>query len=214
MIAVITGDIVASRKLVQQEKWLRPLKSLLSTWGNSPTDWKLDRGDFFQLEVPHAEDALQKALEIKALIKKVEPLDAHKKISTIDVRMAIGIGEKTYTGESISESNGSAFIYAGEKFDLLRKENSYLGMKSAWETLDEEVNLYLQLLSSLMDKWSVSSAEIVEIVLHNPHITQEEIGKKLGIKQNSVSGRWNRAHLHELLAVEKIFRKKINAAQS
>jgi DNA-directed RNA polymerase specialized sigma subunit len=60
-----------------------------------------------------------------------------------------------------------------------------------------------------MDKWSLSSAELIMIVLNNPNKTQEEIGKILGIKQSGVSGRWNRANTNEILEVEKIFRKKI-----
>jgi len=209
MIAVITGDIIASRKLVNQEKWLSPLKNLFNTWGNRPQHWDLKRGDFFQVEIFNPEDALKKALEIKALIKKTEPLDQRKKISTINVRMAIGIGEKTYSGETISESNGTAFIYSGQKFDFLKKENITLGIKTPWQDFDEEMNLYLKLTGIFMDKWSVSSAELMEIILNNPHITQEEIGKELGIKQNSVSGRWNRANVNEILEVDGIFRKKI-----
>ncbi len=209
MIAIITGDIFASRKLVDQEKWLSPLKKLFSTWGNSPKDWKLERGDFFQVEITKSEEVLIKALEIKALIKKVAPVDERKKISTIDVRLAIGIGEKTYIGESIFESNGSAFINSGEKFDLLKKENIKLGIKSPWKSFDEEINLYLKLAGNFMDKWSVSSAELVEIVLKEPNITQDEIGKKLGIQQSGVSRRWNRANLNEILEIEKMYRNKI-----
>lgn len=209
MIAVITGDIIASRKLVNQEKWLLPLKNLLATWGDSPIGWKLDRGDFFQVEILNVEEALKNALAIKALIKKVEPLDERRKISTIDVRMAIGIGEKTYSGETISESNGSAFIYSGEKYDVLKKENVTLGVKTPWQDFDEEMNLYLKLAGTFIDKWSVSSAELMGIILKNPNVTQEEIGMQLGIKQNSVSGRWNRANVNEILEVNKVFQKKI-----
>lgn len=211
MVAIITGDIIASRKLVNQEKWLLPLKKLFSTWGESPKDWKLDRGDFFQVEITDSKEGLLKAMEIKALIKKVAPQDERKKISTIDVRMAIGIGEKNYTGESISESNGSAFINSGEKFDLLKKENSTMGIKSPWKSFDEEMNLYFKLASTFMDKWSVSSAEVAQIVLKNPDITQEEIGKQLGIKQSGVSRRWNRANVNEILEVEKMYRNKIKS---
>jgi hypothetical protein len=209
MIAVITGDIQASRKLVNQEKWLTPLKFLLNSWGTSPKNWKLDRGDYFQVEIADPLEALQKAFEIKALIKKVEPINERKKISTIDVRLSIGIGEKTYTGESISESNGQAFINSGDKFDLLKKENLSIGLKTPWPDFDEEFNLYLKLAGLFMDKWSVSSAELVELVIRNPKLTQVELGKYLGIKQNSVSGRWNRAHVDELLEVEKMFQRKI-----
>ncbi|MDY4790227.1 MAG: hypothetical protein SO179_06640 [Bacteroidales bacterium] len=210
MIAVITGDIIASRKLVNQDKWLLPLKTLLDTWGKSPKDWKLDRGDFFQIEIDNIEEALKKALEIKALIKKVKPNDESKKHSTIDVRLSIGIGEKTYPSESISESNGSAFINSGEKFDVLKKENVTIGIKTPWKDFDEEMNLYLKLACVIMDNWTVLSAELMQIVLNNQYSTQEEIGKKLGIKQNSVSDRRNRAKANEILEVEKIFRKKIN----
>lgn len=211
MIAVIKGDIVASRKLVNQEKWLLPFKNLLATWGDFPKDWRLDWGDLFQVEVSNPEDVLKKVFEIKALIKKVEPLDERKKISTIDVRMAIGIGEKTYSGERISESNGPAYIYAGDKFDTLKKENLTIGIKSPWQDFDEEMNLYLKLAGTFMDKWSVSSAELIQIILNNSNANQEEIGNQLGIKQNSVSGRWNRAHVDELVEVEIMFRKKIRA---
>ena len=200
MVAIITGDIISSRKVVNQDKWLLPLKSLFNSWGERPADWELERGDFFQVEVKSPEESLKKALQIKALIKKVEPLD---------VRMAIGIGEKTYAGESISESNGEAFIYSGEKFDMLDKEDITLGIKTPWEDFDEEMNLYLKLAGTFMNKWTVSSAELMEIVLKDSDATQEEIGKRLGIKQNSVSGRWNRANVKEILEVEEMFRKRL-----
>lgn len=188
-----------------------PLKSLLATWGENPKNWLIHSGDFFQIEIKNPGEALRKAFEIKALIKKVEPLNENKKISTIDVRMAIGIGEKNYAAESIAESNGSAFIYSSEKFELLKKENSTMGIKSPWKSFDDEMNLYLKLAGIFMDKWTVSSAELVQIIFNNPGITQEEIGKKLGIKQNSVSGRWNRAKVNEVLELEAIYRNKIRS---
>ena len=125
--------------------------------------------------------------------------------------MAVGIGTKSYTGERISESNGSAFIYAGEKFDMLKKENVTMGIKSEWQDFDNEINLYLKLAGTFMDSWSVSSAELIEVALKNPTITQGEIGAMLGIKQSAVSGRWNRANVDELLAIEKMYREKIKS---
>ncbi|HLR38746.1 MAG TPA: hypothetical protein VK084_11925 [Chitinophagaceae bacterium] len=209
MIAVIKGDIIASRRLINQEKWLSPLKELLATWGDTPIDWEVVWGDFFQVEIAHPENALRKAIEIKTLIKKIAPIDKRRKTSTIDVRMAIGIGEKKYAGKRISESNGPAFIYAGDKFDSLKKENVTVGLKSPWKDFDEEMNLYFKLIGNFMDKWSVSSAELIEIMLNNPNETQANIGQQLGIKQNSVSGRWHRANAEDLLAVEALFQKKI-----
>jgi len=107
------------------------------------------------------------------------------------------------------ESNGTAFIHSGEKFDVLKKENVTIGIKSPWKSFDDEMNLYLKLAGLFMDKWTVSSAELVQIIFNNPSITQEEIGKQLGIKQNSVSGRWNRANVNEILEINKMFQKKV-----
>ncbi len=209
MIAVIKGDIIASRMLINQEKWLQPLKTLFDNWGNMPEQWELVWGDSFQVEIENPEIALQKALEIKSLIKKIEPEETNRKISIIDVRMSIGIGDKTFTGKRISESNGPAFINAGEKFKKLKKEKTNLAIQSPWATFDDEINLYLKLAGTFMDNWSISSAELIEIVLKKPNTTQKEIGKKLGIKQNSVSGRWNRAKTDEILEIEKVYRHKL-----
>jgi hypothetical protein len=49
MIAVIKGDIIASRKIQDPEVWMNPLKALLSKWGDSPKDWELVWGDFFPI---------------------------------------------------------------------------------------------------------------------------------------------------------------------
>lgn len=207
MIAVLKGDIVASRKISNPEKWLIPLKALLAKWGSTPEQWELVWGDSFQLEINEPETALSKALEIKALIKKVTASDNRKKSAAVDVRIAIGVGEKTYAGQRVSESNGAAFINAGEKFEVLK--DMRLGVKTPWPDFDDEINLYLKLAGLFMDRWSVSSAELLSIVLAEESITQHDIGALLGIKQSAVSGRWNRAHVDEVMKIEQVFKTKI-----
>lgn len=207
MIAVIKGDIVSSRKIENTEKWLLPLKDLFNEWGESPAQWELVWDDSFQLEVEHPEEALKKALLVKVLMKKIVSEEANK--SLIDVRMAIGIGGKNYSGERISKSNGEAYIYAGEEFDELEKDKSNLLIKSSWQDFNEEMNLYIRLASVFMDNWSVASAELVEIVLKYPDYTQNEIGDRLRITQSSVSGRWKRANIDEILLMEKMYRSKL-----
>ena len=93
---------------------------------------------------------------------------------------------------------------------MLEKEGITLGIKTPWGDFDEEMNLYLKLAGTFMNKWTISSAELMEIILKDSNATQEEIGKRLGIKQNSVSGRWNRANVNEILGVEEMYRRKIN----
>jgi uncharacterized UBP type Zn finger protein len=209
MIGIITGDIINSRKLSNQELWQSPLKSLLNEWGSSPQSWEIFRGDFFQMEIRDPLQSLRAAIRIKALIKSLEISDDQKRKSDIDVRLAIGIGSKDFESNRISECNGSAFVFSGEKYESLKKEKISLAIKSAWDDFDREINLYLKLAIISMDKWSYSSAEIVNIVLKHHNKTQAEIGDLLGIGQNSVSGRFSRANLEEILEVERMFKEKL-----
>ncbi|WP_009032613.1 hypothetical protein [Indibacter alkaliphilus] len=189
---------------------MNPLKSLLSQWGTSPKDWELVWGDFFQLEIKSPQEALTKAWAIKSTIKQVSQVRKDKKNSPMDVRLAIGIGAKTYDGSKVSESNDPAFVNSGERFDRLKKDRVNMAIQSPWEELDKEINLYLKLAGIFMDSWTISSAELVLLYLQNPEATQEEIGIKLGIKQNSVSGRWSRAKIDEMIEINRVFQIKIN----
>ncbi|NOX18602.1 MAG: hypothetical protein GXO87_10025 [Chlorobi bacterium] len=209
MIAVIKGDIVNSRIIANQNKWLTPLKKLFNKFGRSPKRWEIVWGDFFQIEISDPPEALRAALEIKALIKSIDLKKIDKKSSPIDVRMAIGIGDKEYSGRRISESNGTAFVFSGEKFEKLKKEKSTLALQTPWEEFNEEMNLCLKLASVFMDKWTISSGELIKFILQNKNATQEEIGEFLGIKQNSVSGRWNRANASEVLELLKFYEDRL-----
>ena len=128
--------------------------------------------------------------------------------------MAIGIGEKEHSAASILESNGQAFVFSGEKFESLKKEKQTLAIKTPWPEFDGDMNLILKLASIAMSKWTANSAEAIKIALEKPDLIQEDLGKKLGIKQNAVSGRLKRAYFDELTEVDALFRKKIRTLVS
>ena len=209
MIAIITADIINSRKLVNQDIWINPLKKILMEHGNTPKDWVIFRGDYFQLEIKNPEQALQVALRIKALVKSIETEGNKKRIAAIDVRIAIGLGEKTYESNSIAESNGSAYINSGEKFEKLKKEKTTIAIQSPFQKFDAEMNLYLKLAIIQMDAWTINSGELFSTIFENPNKNQTEIGEILGIEQNSVSGRFKRANVDEIIELEKMYRTKL-----
>ena len=113
MNAILTADIINSRKL-SSKKWMADLKAFLNTFGKSPNDWEIYRGDEFQLEIRNPEDALLVAYQLKAFFKCIN----------LDIRISIGFGERTYKARKITESNGSAFIRSGETFDTLKKKET------------------------------------------------------------------------------------------
>lgn len=199
MISVITGDIINSRKITP-DQWLELFKSELNLLGKSPEYWEIYGGDTFQLRVDDPLKALLIAIKLKAVIKTVKPLD---------VRLAIGIGDMTYKSKRITECNGSAFIYSGEKFTLLKKEKQKLAVKSAWSDFDAIVNLCLKLGMISMDKWSVNAAEVVRLSLSHPLTSQVDLGKLLDIRQNAVSTRLARAHFDELIEINELYKNKL-----
>lgn len=198
MISIITGDIVNSRKL-PSKIWMAGFKKLLSTFGKNPIEWEIYRGDEFQLEVKNPEDALQVALQIKAYFKTIK----------LDVRISIGIGDKTYKAKKISESNGTAFSRSGEVFETLKKQKVNLAINSGDSEFDFQMNLMLRLCLTFMDNWLSQSAEFVQIAISNQTLSQEEIGTKLGINQAAVSRRRKRAQFDLMMETENYFRQKI-----
>lgn len=194
MTSIITGDIVKSRK-VAPPKWLDDLQQLLSELGGA---FEIYRGDEFQLEVK-PENALNSAIKIKALMRKLG----------LDVRMSIGLGDKTYVGKTLSQSNGSAFLRSGELFETLKKQKINLAVESGSDEFDREINLMLKLSLSIMDHWLAQSAEYVLLALEYGYLSQEELGQKLGINQAAVSRRRKRAYFDLIIELETYFRKRI-----
>ncbi len=200
MTSVITGDIIKSRG-ENPEVWLAPLKEALTKTGINKKYWEIFRGDSFQIEIENYSKAFYIAIYIKACIKIVKGLD---------VRMAIGIGNKTFEGTKISESNGDAFQFSGDTLENLKKEKTNLKIKSPFSYLNEELNLYFKLVLIPMNNWTTNSAEIIKIVLENHGALQSEIAQIIGVSQDAVSKRLKRAHFNEIMEVNRMYNKKVS----
>lgn len=199
LVGILTGDIINSRR-IQPKQWLSLLKRTLAREGKSPGTWEIYRGDSFQLEVKNPSDVFFTAIRIKANLKTIKGLD---------VRMAMGIGVKEFTAPKITQCNGEAFIYSGEKLESLKKEKQNLAIKTRWNDFDREMNLYLRFASIAMDNWSAGAADLIRILIDHPDITQTKLAKKLKITQSAVSGRQKRAYYQEIRDLEALFREKI-----
>ncbi|MGC6430961.1 MAG: transcriptional regulator [Jejuia sp.] len=198
--SVITGDIIKSRNQNDPNIWLDTLKQTLSNLSSEKKYWDIYRGDSFQIEIRDYLASFICAVYLKACIKSIKGLD---------VRLAIGIGDKTYNGEKVSESTGEAFILSGETLESLKKEKQNLRVQTTNFDLDLELNLYFKLALIAMDNWTVNTAEIVKLSIENPDALQSELGKIIGINQNAVSMRQKRAYLSEINELDLMYREKI-----
>lgn len=201
MISVITGDIIKSRHLKSPEQWLNVLKDALSYLESDANYWHIYRGDSFQIELKNSAESFMAAVYIKACIKTIKRLD---------VRLAIGVGNKSFQGKTVMESSGEAFLFSGETLETLKKEKQNLRIKTTNNSINEELNLYFKLALIPMDHWTNNSAEIVKLSIENPEALQETLGKTLGINQNAVSSRQKRAYLDTILELDKMYQQKLN----
>ena len=197
--SVITGDIIKSRHK-DTKIWTDQLKQCLAHLVKDPHYWEIYRGDSFQIELKDVSQSYLAAIYIKACIKSIKGLD---------VRLAIGIGIKTYDGKKVTESNGQAFQFSGETLETLKKLNQNLRIKTSNAQLDQELNLFFKLALISMDNWTVNSAEMVKLTLEYPKALQQELAEKIGINQNAISKRQKRASLDEILELDLMYRKKI-----
>lgn len=196
MVAIITGDIINSRETTPQV-WLNALKSVLNIFGKEPKYWEVYRGDSFQLEIT-PKDALKAAFLIKASIKQFK----HN-----DVRLAIGIGDKTYDSEKITESNGSAFVNSGQCFEQLKKTT--LAIKSPSVDFDYQMNLMLELALLVMDHWKPATSTILKYTLEHPNLNQKVIAKELKKSQSNISEGLKRGGYDELSKLLSYYESQI-----
>jgi hypothetical protein len=201
MEAIITGDIIDSRKITRQDIWLEPLKETLSLFGTSPNDWDIFRGDSFQLRIP-VQEAMHVSLLMLANFKKIRK-------ERVDVRIAIGISEKSDSSIRISESMGEAFLFSGELLEKLKEKKLHLGIKSFDSDFDMEMNMMIKLALVILNGWSANSAEVASLMLRHSGITQQQLSEKLGIVQSSVNERISRGYLHEIMDFENYYRQRV-----
>lgn len=198
--SIITGDIINSRKTSLTSEWMQALKETLNTFGNEPKHWEIYRGDSFQVEIPKPEESLNAALFIKASIKEIKNLD---------VRIAIGIGEKTYSADRITESNGTAFINSGTCYENLKLKT--LALISPWEDINKQANLLIDLAALTMNNWPVITAKNIKVAMLNPTSNQKELAGILKKSQSNISESLSRGGYEEILRMESYYHNLIKS---
>ena len=123
--------------------------------------------------------------------------------------MAIGIGEKTYQSEKITESNGSAFVYSGESFEKLKKQT--LTIQTIWKDFNETMNIMFDFATLTMDSWTVTSSLIIKAALESePNINQKDLAVLLNKKQSNISTGLKRGGFYEIQKLLQYYQQEIN----
>lgn len=196
MIAIITGDIINSRK-GEADIWLNSLKETLNQYGSEPKEWEIFRGDSFQLSIS-SEKSLLACIHIKSVIKQQKALD---------VRLAIGLGIEDYSADRITEANGSAYVNSGECFDSLKKQT--LAIKSPNKKFDRTINVMLNLSLLTANNWSSTVSEVIKTAIENPGKNQKGLAEILNKSQSSVSEALKRGGFEEIMNMNDYYSENI-----
>ncbi|HZY80253.1 MAG TPA: hypothetical protein VFE50_12065 [Cyclobacteriaceae bacterium] len=208
MIAVLTGDIISSRTLPNRSRWLRRLEEIIEKKSGlaKPPKWGVFRGDSFQVELSRPQDALRLAILIRAGLRSTPGFSPIR----LDARIAIGIGDKGYSGKSVHYSDGEAYVLSGTALDVLKRENSRLTIQTPGFTIGKSLEISLQLASTIIDDWSFAEAQAVWLKL-SENKTQEEIAKKLKISQPAVHKRYTGSHYNEISKLLTYFESAVSS---
>ncbi len=136
-IAVITGDLVGSRRLRDDvfKRVLTELDALLTAFCTDATDqWQIFRGDSFQLTLTDARRAPLIALQIRWALKALSTTD-----SKVDARLAIGLAGMNEVSNIL---NTDAHILSGTALDELK--NTRLKWVSSNEYFCSKIDLLTQ----------------------------------------------------------------------
>ncbi|HKG69721.1 MAG TPA: hypothetical protein VKA92_12690 [Segetibacter sp.] len=227
-LAVITGDIVASREIdtSSRQSLYADLKTFLSLLKKEEwiSNYEMFRGDSFQCVLEKKEYVLRASLLIRAFIKSYVSLEDKKKygrhlsegrITTKgyfpgkqDIRLSVGIGQVDfYNKNNLAHSDGEAFQISGEELDHIKKAQYRMILKTNNEDFNESIEPTILLLDAVLQKWTNNQAETVLYKLKN--FKEEEIGKALKISQPAVN---QRVRTSQWFAIEKslnYFEKKL-----
>jgi predicted DNA-binding protein YlxM (UPF0122 family) len=188
--AVLTGDLIGSSRFKieeQRDEVLSILKDSLNKIESTDVielPFTIHRGDSFQGVLSSPEEALKAAITIRASL-----LSTFKgKKGRLDTRIAIGIGRIEYLSRTqVGEGDGEAFRNSGMELDTMKKGERNLVIKTPWHDINEELKTECVLLDALIKRWTKEQSEA--ILYHIEGATQDEIAKKLNIKQSAVSQR-------------------------
>lgn len=196
--AVITGDIVASRRFTKD--WPHFLEVLKQSFDYVKAKFNIYdsfdhfRGDSFQIILSKPENALNIVISFRANLKYFFKKSKRRK-NLPDAQIVIGIGKLDYLPKNNTSSTGigAAFDRSGPKLDAIskRKFKRYLTINSPWKKINDELDVECALLDMLIQKWSPEQAQVILYKMEG--LTQVEMANKIGISQKAIADRLKNA---------------------
>jgi len=191
VISVLTGDIVNSRKLSEEERKLlyQELLHLSSQLQFNHSDtilypMSIFRGDSWQLILAHPEKSLEICMLIRTYIISRFPT------RKIDSRVAIGIGKVNFIPtENAAAGDGPAFLLSGILLESMGYERMAIGFDLKQDLIETTTICSLvSLIDQIVTGWSASQAQAVFLTMQGKNQSESaQEWEPQAISQTAVS---------------------------
>lgn len=168
--AVLSGDIVKSQQLEKSHyaNMLTILQEELSHLSKHyGAHFEVFRGDSFQLKLEQLQNCIEVALLIRLKLKQ----------HGFDCRISIGIGDVTYTGQSINTSTGTAFTLSGHQLDKMQARHLMLTTTS--NQFNNQYCLLIEFSDILLTKLTAKQAAALYLFISAPNLSHQQIASTL-----------------------------------
>ena len=191
--AVLTGDIVSSRK-VGDTPVNAAFDALRATAKGLADDADCDhlfarhRGDGWQAYFSDGGLGLRAALRLQAAVMSLTP--------QVKTRIAIGLGPAAFsTVNDLASASGAAFEASGETLDKMPRGRL---IDIARTRAEHALNVHYA--DTISQKWSGPRAQAILAALRPTSPTQDKIAEDLGVTRQAVQKRLSETGLDALLA--------------
>lgn len=210
IVAVLTGDLVASRKRADsavEAAMARIGRTArdLATLADADTRFTRFRGDGWQIVLGRAGWALRASLLLMADLKA----EGHE----IETRISAGVGPWESLGTNdLSDASGRAFFVSGDHLDSMpghrrlaiaggREQTSHGVADRDWQAA------IFDMAEWIAGRWTQPQAEAMAMALRDDWQTQDDLARRLGITRQAMharlSGAGFQAMTNALYAIQK-----------
>ena len=185
MIAVISGDLIKSQKIPQQEydAMLYQLdQSLRFVAKRFNASFTIYRGDALQVQLKEAELVCHAAILLYLQMKA----------ANYELRQSLAIGSLDNPRADIKTATGSAYTLSGRGLDNIGQQRLVLNIEN--NALEEGFALNIALVEVLLEKMSQKQANALFYYLTAENNSHAELAKELNTSRENVTKLLNLAH--------------------
>ncbi|WP_286235418.1 hypothetical protein [Thalassotalea sediminis] len=184
MIAVLTGDIVNSTKMPQQQykNVIQSLQALLKqTEAQYQACGEIYRGDEFQIQYPNPFDAIKSSLLIKlALISEDTKVP-------VQCTLSLAYGHYDIYAEKPNTSSGPVFVNSGRQLDKTNKGD--LTVSFADKNQHDNIQLLTQFLNHVLNRLTNTQAALLYQYIQSDFAEHKKLAEQTGTTRQNISNR-------------------------